>query len=35
MLFENILQVIGKTPMVKLHRVGSQLACNLYAKCEF
>ncbi|MCK6557893.1 cystathionine beta-synthase [candidate division KSB1 bacterium] len=35
MLFDNILQVVGKTPMVKLHRIGSQLACRLYAKCEF
>jgi len=35
MLYDNILQVVGKTPMVKLHRVGSHLACQLYAKCEF
>lgn len=35
MLLNNILQAIGKTPMVKLNRVGSELACNLYGKCEF
>ncbi len=35
MLFESVLEVIGRTPMVRLHRVGAQLACNLYAKCEF
>ncbi|MDZ7269679.1 MAG: cystathionine beta-synthase [candidate division KSB1 bacterium] len=35
MLFDNILQVVGKTPMVRLNRVGAQLACRLYAKCEF
>ena len=35
MLFDNILQTIGKTPLVKLNRVGSELACNIYAKCEF
>lgn len=35
MLFDNILQAIGKTPIVKLHRVGAELACELYVKCEF
>ncbi|MCX7125704.1 MAG: pyridoxal-phosphate dependent enzyme [Gammaproteobacteria bacterium] len=35
MLLDNILQAIGKTPTVKLNRVGSELACNLYGKCEF
>jgi cystathionine beta-synthase len=35
MLFDNILEAIGKTPMVKLNRVGSHLKCRLYAKCEF
>jgi cystathionine beta-synthase len=34
-LFDNILEVIGRTPMVRLHRVGAGLQCNLYAKCEF
>jgi len=35
MLFDNILEAIGNTPLVKLHRVGAQLKCRLYAKCEF
>lgn len=35
MLCDNILQAIGRTPLVQLHRVGSNLACNVYAKCEF
>ncbi|MCA9756473.1 MAG: cystathionine beta-synthase [Candidatus Eisenbacteria bacterium] len=35
MIFDNILDVIGRTPLVKLHRVGEHLDCNLYAKCEF
>ena len=35
MLFENILQAIGKTPIVKFNRIGKELACNLYGKCEF
>jgi len=35
MLFNNILESIGKTPLVKLNRVTDGLSCNLYAKCEF
>lgn len=35
MIIENILQAIGNTPSVKLNHIGSELNCNLYAKCEF
>lgn len=35
MLLDNILQAIGKTPLVKLNRVGAELPCHIYAKCEF
>jgi cysteine synthase len=35
MLIDNILQAIGKTPIVKLQRVGANLPCEMYAKCEF
>lgn len=35
MLIDNILQAIGKTPIVRLNRIGSELPCELYAKCEF
>lgn len=35
MLYHNILQAIGNTPIVKLNRIGSELPCELYAKCEF
>ncbi len=35
MLYNNILQVIGNTPLVKLNKLGQGLSCNLYAKCEF
>lgn len=31
----NILEAIGKTPLVRLNHVGSGLACELYGKCEF
>ena len=35
MVFDNILQTIGKTPIVKLNRIGADLPCELYVKCEF
>lgn len=35
MKFNNILEVIGHTPLVKINRLGRELKCNLYAKCEF
>ena len=35
MIHENILTTIGNTPTVKLNKIGSELACELYAKCEF
>ena len=35
MIHENILSTIGNTPTVKLNKIGSDLACKLYAKCEF
>ena len=35
MLYSSILETIGKTPIVKLNKIGSDLSCELYAKCEF
>ena len=35
MLLNAILEAIGRTPLIKLNRMGAQLECNLYAKCEF
>ncbi|MBA2653527.1 MAG: pyridoxal-phosphate dependent enzyme [Gammaproteobacteria bacterium] len=35
MIIDNILQAIGKTPILPLHRVGKELDCDLYVKCEF
>ena len=35
MLLNNILEAIGKTPIVRFNRVGSGLACEMYGKCEF
>ena len=34
-LHDSILEAIGKTPLVHLHRLGAGLECNLFGKCEF
>ena len=35
MLLNNILEAVGNTPTVRLNRVGANLDCELYGKCEF
>ena len=35
MIYDNILQVVGNTPVVRLHRIGAGLPAELFAKCEF
>ncbi|OCH99348.1 cystathionine beta-lyase [Legionella jamestowniensis] len=35
MIYDNILATIGHTPVVKINRIGKELSCELYAKCEF
>lgn len=35
MLYDNIVDAIGGTPLVKLNNIASKLSCNVYAKCEF
>ena len=35
MIYPNILATIGHTPVVKINKLGANLACELYAKCEF
>ncbi|HAT1775006.1 pyridoxal-phosphate dependent enzyme [Legionella pneumophila] len=35
MIYPNILATIGHTPVVKINRLGKDLECELYAKCEF
>ena len=35
MVLDNILGAVGKTPIVKINRIGSDLDCELFAKCEF
>lgn len=34
-VYDDILQTIGKTPLVRLKRLGRNLPCPLYAKVEF
>lgn len=34
-VYDNILQTIGRTPLVRLNKIGIDLACPLYAKVEF
>lgn len=35
MLFKNILETIGNTPLVKFNHIGADLNCDLYGKCEY
>ncbi len=35
MIYDNILQVVGDTPVVRLNRIGADLPAEFYAKCEF
>jgi cysteine synthase len=35
MIYDNILQVVGRTPVVRLNRIGADLDCELFAKCEY
>ncbi|HSW93101.1 MAG TPA: pyridoxal-phosphate dependent enzyme [Gammaproteobacteria bacterium] len=35
MKLNTILEAIGNTPLVRLNRIGQDLPCELYAKCEF
>lgn len=35
MIYDSILDTVGKTPMVKINKLASHLKCNVYAKCEF
>ena len=35
MIYSNILETIGHTPVVKINRLGTHLCCELYAKCEY
>jgi cystathionine beta-synthase/cysteine synthase A len=35
MIYDNILQVVGNTPVVRLQRIGAESPVQLFGKCEF
>ena len=35
MIYDTILDTIGKTPVVKVNKIANELDCEVYAKCEF
>ena len=35
MKFNNILETIGRTPLVRLNKIARDYPCEIYAKCEF
>jgi len=35
MIYDTILDCVGNTPIVRLNRIGQELDCDLYVKCEF
>ena len=35
MIHDSILETIGGTPVVKLNKIGQNLGCELFSKCEF
>ena len=35
MLFNSILETVGKTPLVRFNRIAQELDCEMYGKCEF
>jgi cystathionine beta-synthase/cysteine synthase A len=35
MIYGNILEVVGNTPVLRLNRIGKDTGVELYAKCEF
>lgn len=35
MKFNNILEAIGRTPLVRINRLTKEFPCHVYAKCEF
>lgn len=35
MIFDSVLETIGRTPVIRLHEVGKGLGVDFYGKCEF
>ena len=35
MIYNTVLETIGKTPIIKLNKVGKDLGADIFVKCEF
>ena len=35
MILKNILDTVGNTPVIQLNKIGKELECQLFVKCEF
>ena len=35
MIHDNILTTIGNTPVVRMNKIGKNLECELFSKCEY
>jgi cystathionine beta-synthase/cysteine synthase A len=35
MIYDNILQIVGNTPVIRLNRIGADTGVELFVKCEF
>ena len=35
MIHDNILTTIGNTPVVRMNKIGEELECELFSKCEY
>lgn len=35
MVLDNVLQAVGKTPLVRFNRIAKDLPCEVFGKCEF
>ena len=35
MIYQNALETIGQTPLIRLNKICAHLSCDVYAKCEF
>lgn len=35
MFLDSILEAVGKTPIIRFNRIGKNLPCEIYGKCEF
>ncbi len=34
-VFDSVCQIVGNTPLVRLHKIAQEVDCEIWAKCEF